>query len=129
MAGFSRYLSRKVLDHVFGTTEYTPPAHIYVALFTSSTVECTGTDYAREQCDVWDAASDVDNSVVKNTSIIDFGNAGAGGWGAVSHFALFDASSGTTNALTDVTALAATKTVNAGDPVTFAAGALQVTLD
>jgi hypothetical protein len=46
----------------------------------------------------------------------------------LTHFAILDADSGG-NLITDITALTANKTVGAGDPVTFAAGALDVTLD
>ena len=127
MAGFSRYLQREVLDHVFKVGAYTVPTNIYVALFTAA-AECSGTDYARELCNSWDAATDADPSVVDNTSIIDFGTAGSGGWGELTRFAIYDAITDG-NLLTDITALTAAKTVNAGDPVTFAAGALQVTLD
>jgi hypothetical protein len=108
---------------------YTAPTHIYVALLTDATTECTGTGYARVICDAWNAATDADPTVVDNTSIIDFGSAGGSNWGTISHFRLSDASSGTTNWLSDATALSTSKTINNGDPVTFPAGALDVTLD
>jgi len=129
MAGFSRYLQREILDHVMKVGAYTAPTHIYVALLTDATTECTGTGYARVICDAWDAATDADPAVVDNTSIIDFGSAGGADWGTISHFRLSDALSGATNWLTDATALTSPKVVNSGDPVTFPAGALDVTLD
>ena len=127
MAGFSRYLQRKLLDHVLKTGAYTPPTHIHVALFNAGPTECTGTAYAREQCDVWDAASDADPSVAANTGVIDFGN-GAADWGELTHFALYDDPTAG-NLLSDITALTAPKVINAGDPVSFPAGDLEVTLD
>jgi len=127
MAGFSRYASREILDHVFKVGAYTPATNLYVALYNAGPTECTGTGYAREICNAWDAATDADPSVVDNTNIIDFGN-GAADWGTLTHFAILDNSSGG-NLITDITALTASKAVGAGDPVTFAAGALQVTLD
>jgi hypothetical protein len=98
-----------------------------VALYNAGPTECAGTGYAREVCNAWDAATDADPSVVDNTNIIDFGT-GAADWGELTHFAILDNSSGG-NLITDITALTASKTVGAGDPVTFAAGALDITLD
>jgi len=129
MAGLSRYAQRELLDHLMKVGAYTAPTHIYVALFTDSSTECTGTDYAREICDSWDAATDADPCVVDNTGIIDFGTAGAGDWGTISHFRLSDAATGATNWLTDATELTTSKTINSGDPVTFPAGDLDITLD
>jgi hypothetical protein len=125
--GFSRYLQRELLDHVLKTGAYTQPANIYVALFNAGPTECTGTGYARELCNVWDPASDADPSVASNTGVIDFGN-GAADWGTLTHFALYDAITGG-NLLSEITALVAQKTINAGDPVSFPAGDLDVSLD
>jgi hypothetical protein len=111
---------------MFKVGSYTAPTNLYVALLTAS-AECSGTGYAREICNGWDAATDADPSVVDNTAIIDFGT-GAADWGTLTRFAIYDALTGG-NLITDITALTASKTVGAGDPVTFAAGALQVTLD
>jgi len=129
MAGFSRTIQRKVLDHVFKRTAYTAETNLYVALFTAS-AECSGTNYEREICNGWDAATDADPAVVKNTAVIDFGN-GAADWGELTRFAIYNhaTDAAAANLVTDITALTANKTVGAGDPVTFAAGALQVTLD
>jgi len=126
MAGFSRYYQRALLNHALKGTALTQPTHIYVALLTAS-AECAGTGYAREICDGWDAASDADPSVAANTAIIDFGT-GNTDWGELTRFALYDAATGG-NLLTDITALTASKTINTGDPVTYAAGALAVSLD
>jgi hypothetical protein len=126
MGGLSRYLQRKILDHAFKTTPFTAPTHIYVALLTAS-AECTGTGYAREICDVWTAASDADPSVVDNTGVIDFGTGNAD-WGTLTRFALYDDPTAG-NLLGDITSLTAPKTINTGDPVSFPAGDLDVTLD
>jgi len=126
MAGLSRYSQRALLNHLLKGTAYTQATHIYVALLTAS-AECAGTGYAREICDGWDAATDADPSVADNTAIIDFGT-GNTDWGTLTRFALYDASTGG-NLLVDITALTASKTINTGDPVTFAAGALTISLD
>ena len=127
MAGMSRYLQRAVLNHVNKGSAYTPPTHIYVALLTAS-AECAGTGYAREICDAWDAASDADPAVAANTGAIDFGTAGGADWGTLTRFALYDALTGG-NLLWDITALTDSKVINSGDPVSFAAGALTLSLD
>lgn len=127
MAGMSRYLQRAALDHVMKRTAYSQPTHIYVALFTAS-AECAGTGYARQVCDAWDAATDADPSEAKNTNQISFGNAGGSDWGTLTRFALYDGLTGG-NLLWDITALDASKAINSGDPVAFAAGTLKVTLD
>ena len=127
MAGFSRYAQRELLDHILKVGSYTAPTNIYVALFNAGPTECTGTAYARELCNGWDAATDADPSIADNTGIIDFGN-GAADWGTLTHFALYDNSVGG-NLLTDITALAANKVINDGDPVSFPAGDLDVSLD
>jgi hypothetical protein len=127
MAGFSRYLQRELLDHVLKTGAYTPPTNIYVALFNAGPVECTGTAYARELCNVWDPATDADPSEAPNTGIIDFGN-GAADWGELTHFGIYD-DIAAGNLLFDITALAAPKVINAGDPVSFPVGDLVPSLD
>jgi len=127
MAGFSRYLQRKVLDHVFKTATYTPPTNIYVALFNIGPVECTGTGYERKICNIWDAASDADPSVIQNTGAINFGT-GAVDWGSLTHFALYDNLTAG-NLLGDITLLTSPKTIGDGDPISFASGDLVVTLD
>lgn len=127
MAGFSRYAQRELLDHVLKVGAYTPATNLYVALYNAGPTECTGTDYAREICNAWDAATDADPSVCDNTNDVDFGT-GAADWGDLTHFAILDASTGG-NLITDIIALTATKTVGAGDSVKFAAGALTVSLD
>jgi hypothetical protein len=133
MAGFSRYLQQELLDHFLKTGAYTPPTHVYVALFTAAPsdtgggTECTGTGYVRVICDVWNAATAASPSVADNTGIIDFGSAGAGDWGTITHLGLFDALTGVN--LLGWVALTTPKTINNGDPVTFPAGALDVSLD
>jgi hypothetical protein len=126
MAGFSRYYQRALLNHALKGTALTQPTNIYVALLTAS-AECTGTGYAREICNGWSAASDADPSVSSNSAAIDFGT-GAADWGVLTRFALYDNSSGG-NLLVDITALTAQKTINAGDPVSFPIGDLDISLD
>lgn len=124
----SNYLEGKILDHVFGEASYTAPTW-YVALFTAdpgetgASGEVTGGDYAR----VLLGATTRTVSSVANDAAVEFAEASAG-WGIVTHFGLFDASSGATNFLAGGQ-LAAPKTVLTGDSVKFAIGSLTITLD
>lgn len=96
----SVYLSKKVLEHNLGVASYTPPATLYLALFTSSggletnvlgsQTEVSGNGYART------AVTGADFSVDavpegSNTSVIDFPTVSGGSWGTVSHMAVMDA--------------------------------------
>jgi hypothetical protein len=109
------------------------PSTWYIALATAvadaeagTFTECAGTGYARESIAVgtgtWDAAS---SGRGDNTGVIDFGTAGAGDWGTLTHAVFMDAAS-SGNAWI-VVALTTPKAINNGDPVTFPAGSLGVT--
>ena len=109
------------------------PGTWYVALATAvadaeagSFTECTGTGYAREAVAVgtgtWDAASGGRSG---NTGAIDFG-AGAVDWGTITHVVFMDASSGGNAWI--IRALASSQVIGAGNPVSFEADALGVTL-
>lgn len=133
MAGLSQYAQQELLDHILKTGAYTPPTNIYVALFTAPPsdtgggTEVVGGNYGRIVCNGWDAATAASPSLAHNTAAINFATPSAG-WGLVTHFALFDAISGGTNLL-GWGALGTPKTINSGDTVSFAAGALDVTMD
>jgi hypothetical protein len=75
MGGFSDYWENKILDHIFGKGNYTPPT-IYVGLSTtdptddgSGLTEPSGNGYTRVQtfASDWNAAS---NSTLDNSSDI-----------------------------------------------------------
>ena len=133
MAGLSRYLQRELLDHALKTGAYTPPTNISVALFTAAPsdtgggTEVSGLGYARVMHNAWAAASDASPSVASNTGAVEFPAPGVGGWGLVTHFALFD-DEGTPNLL-GWAALTVQKTINESDDVSFPAGNLEITLD
>lgn len=102
----------------------------YVALFTSAPTDSTGgtevsgTNYARvNSSGKWATPS---GGSVSNNAIIQFPTAGAGGWGDVVAFGIFNAASGGT--LLRYGSLA-TKTVASGDTPSFAANALTLTED
>lgn len=101
MAAKSIYLRNKILDLVFGRTSYTAPTTVYVGLFTtnpSDTIdsgqEATGINYSRvaviNNTTNWPAASE---GVKSNANEIEFPIVGAGGWGLITGYGIFDSSS------------------------------------
>lgn len=128
----TRYLLRKMQDHELKTATYTPPTHIYVALFTATPsksgggTEVSGTGYARQICDSWSASSDADVTDASNSALVDWGTAG-GAWGVATHFGLFDAL--TAGNLLRYGALETPRTIESGDPVTAPIGDLHMTLE
>jgi len=92
---FTNYLEEKVLEHVFDKTAYTSPTAVYLGLLSAaptdsaSGTELSGNGYARQECD-FDAYS---GGSVKNTNAETF-TASGGNWSTVTHFGVYDASSG-----------------------------------
>jgi hypothetical protein len=143
MSAFSDYLENKLGDHILRDTAYTKPTTIYVALLTAAPsdagggTEVSGGSYARVQCGpsltAWKGthgtttgASSGTGGVFSNAAGIAFPSPTAG-WGTVTHFGLYDAS--TAGNLLFQGALSSSQVVNNGDPApSFAAGALVVTL-
>lgn len=127
MAGnLSNYLENKVLDHILGTTSYTMPAGVYVALYTASPsdtgggTEVSGGSYARQSATFTSASS----GATSNTSNIDFNNMPACTVVAVG---IFDAS--TSGNLLVWGTLTANKSLDAGDILRIASGDLDITID
>lgn len=142
MSAMSDYLENKIVDHIFRTASFAKPSGLYVALFTAAPAdagggaEVSGGSYARVNLAPADAnwtatqggtsgASSGSSGHTDNASAITFPSPTAN-WGTVSHWGIFDASSG--GNLLFHGALATPKTVNNGDPAPkFNAGELDVT--
>jgi len=113
------YLANKLLDEICRNTNYVPPAVAYLALFTSATsdagggTEVTGGSYARQAVTFSAAAS----KATTNSVAVSFTAMPAA---TVTHAALMDASTSGNMLLHGP--LAASKTVGAGDTLTFAIG-------
>lgn len=139
---FSNYTAQAVLNALFGKTSafgaLASAPTIYVALSSTTPTE-TGTNvtepsggsYARvaTAASDWNAATSADPSVVDNANAIDFPTATAD-WltgSNLTHFALYDAASA--GNFLGFGALDTAKPVLNGDTASFAAGALDVTLD
>lgn len=122
----SNYLENKILDHSLGTTSYTMPAAVYVALYTVAPsdagggTEVTGGSYSRKTATFGAASS----GSATNTNNIDFtGMPGA----TVVAIGIFDAS--TSGNLLFHGTLNTSKTVDSGDTLRIAIGDLSITLD
>ncbi|WP_447983778.1 phage tail fiber protein [Nitrospira sp. Nam74] len=128
MAGFSDFLENKLLDHAFRNVSYTPPATVYVALFTAAPsdagggTEVTGGAYARRAITFGAAAA----GATSNSALITFPTPTAN-WGTVTHVALYDAL--TVGNQLAWGALTNSRVIITGDTVQINIGDLDLTLD
>lgn len=120
------YLEDAVLNAVLRNITFTSPATVYVGLFTadpgesgSQASEVAAGEYTRMAV-TFGAPS---GGTVANTGIITFPTA-VGSWGVITHGAILDAA--TLGNMLYTGALAASKTVDPGDTISFAIGALTV---
>lgn len=115
------YLEDKLRDHVLRHVAYTSPAAVYLRLFTTATsdagggTEVTGGSYTGQA--VTFQAGGAGSGAADNSAVVTFANMPAC---TVTHAAIFDAATGGNMLLH--AALPASKTVNAGDSLTFAIG-------
>lgn len=127
MAGKTDFLENKLLDHVLRNVSYTPPATVYVGVYTVAPTdagggtEVSGGAYARQSAAFSAAAS----GATSNSGQISFPVATAN-WGTVVAFGLFDASTAGNllywNTMTN-------KTIDTNDQLVIPAGDLDVTED
>ena len=127
MAGnLSNYLELKLLDHFLGTTTYTKPATVYLALYTvaptdsTSGTEVTGGSYARKVVTFNAAAS----GSTTNVANVDFTGMPTS---TVVAIAVCDAL--TTGNILVYGSLSANKTTVAGDTLRVSAGDLSISID
>ena len=135
----SNYLELAILDHIFGGTAFSVPATVYIGLHTANpgetgaTAEVAVGAYARKDVTNdntgWDAAAAVSGlGTTKNAAIIQFTDPSGANWGTITHFSIWDASSGG-NCLV-FGALNASVVVNDGDPgPRFNVNGLSITCD
>jgi hypothetical protein len=134
MAGSkSNYLENEVLDHVLGGGDYTRPATVYLALFTTAPtdagggVEVSGGSYARasvtNNATNFPAAVDGEKT---NGIDITFATATAS-WGTVVAFGIFDAS--VAGNLLYWGDLDSSRAIDTDDTAFFRAGSLVITED
>lgn len=134
MSAMSDYLEGKLLDHIFRTATFTKPTTLAVALFTAAPsdsgggTEVTGGSYARATLNPLDAnwsAPSSGNGATANIGAITFATPTAN-WGTVTHFGLFDATSG--GNLLIWGSLSPAAIINIGDTVSFQPGQLAFTV-
>jgi hypothetical protein len=127
MAGnLSNYLENKVLDHFLGTTAYTMPTTVYIALYTAAPndagggTEATGGSYAR-QVSTFSAAS---GGATSNATNVDFASMPAATIVAIGvHDAI------TSGNLLVWGTLSSNKALDAGDTLRIATGDLDISID
>ena len=136
---FANKLETDILDEVFGATDYTAVATIYVGLSTaapaddaSTIAEPSGNGYARvamiNNTAYWRPA--VDGAGTKqNSATLTFPEA-SGSWGTITHVALWNnvTSTGVVN-LMAWGALGTSKAVTTGDTPRFQTDSLTISLD
>lgn len=139
----SDYVENNAIDYIFRAQTWTIAANFHVGLSTAACsdssvgTEVTGGSYARvsvarslanwagTQSAGSTTASTGTGGQTSNNIAINFPTPSAG-WGTVTHFFISDAASGGNLILCQ--ALTTSKTINSGDTVSFAIGALTVTL-
>lgn len=135
MSALSDYLELKLLDHVLGTAAFTKPANVYLSLHTSDPGESgtggevSGGSYARvalvNNSTNFPPCATTGEPVKSNGSTISFPTATAS-WGTVTHWALYDASSGGNMLFHG--AFATSRVVSSGKTPKVASGALTISL-
>jgi hypothetical protein len=134
MGGKSDYLENAILDHILGGGDYTRPATVYIALFTTAPVdagtggtEVSGNNYSRASVTNnntnWPAASSGSKS---NGTTITFPTA-SGSWGTIVAFGIYDAS--TSGNLLYYGSLSTAQVIANGNTLSFSAGNLTITED
>jgi hypothetical protein len=146
MAALSDYLENKIIDWLLRGQAFTPPATVYVGLFTTNendanslAVEVSGGSYSRASIASalanWagtqgagtTVASSGATGTTSNNGVITF-PAPTANWGSITGIGVFDAS--TNGNLLFYASLTTGKTVNNADPApSFTAAALTFQLD
>lgn len=141
MSQMTDFLENKLVDFLFRQQAFIPSATLYISLHTANptdagSFETTGSGYARATVASsllnWKStqndslASTGNTGQTSNSAAITFGSPGVGGWGTVTHFAIWDAATGGNAYMYG--ALTITKTINQADTLSFAIGAITVTL-
>ena len=135
MAGFSTYYANKVIEHMFRGQAFTPPATVYVALFSADTGleanaptgELVGNGYSRKAVTLAEAASAATSNSVEILT-----DTATGDWLEAAYFAIVDHETNT-NWGTNVNVmgwnqLTTAKTAESGDVLRFLVGELDITI-
>lgn len=129
MSALSDHAENLLLNWLMTTGTATRPTSWYVALYTAAPsdagggTEVSGSGYTRQSVS-WDTATGT-GGTTDNSGAVSF-TASGGSFGTVTHIGIFDASTG--GNLLWHGALSASKTVNDGDTLQFAAGDIDLTI-
>ena len=143
MSALSDYLENKLVDHIFRGQTFSAPT-LYVGLLTAAPsdagggTEVSGSAYARVKAAAGASQALTDWKSTQNDNLASTGTGGqtsnsspvnfptpSATWGTVTHFGIYDASSG--GNLLVHGSLNVAKTINQDDVVSFPAGSLSVT--
>ena len=128
MTAFTNHAETLVLTWLFTASAATRPSSWFTSLHTADPTEVgnvgelSGNGYARQS-----TAFTISANEASNTGTLTFGPNTGSNWGTVSHVSVWDAVS-TGNCLA-YGALSSSVTINVGDSLTIAAGALDITLN
>ena len=142
MSAMSDYLENKLVDQLFRGQAFSFPSTLYVGLLTAAPsdagggTEVSGGSYARAS--ITPSLANFSGTQGAGTTLASSGTGGqtsnntaitfptpSANWGAVTHFGIYDASSG--GNLLFWGALSVAKTVNQSDVVSFPSASLAVT--
>lgn len=135
MGSLSDYAEAKILEHIVGKTSFTMPATVAIALFTVSPTDAGGgtevanaNAYARKTTagTDWNAAGT--DGTIENATTITF-TTPTGSWGTANSFALMDSATYGAGNMLAWSALTTPQAIGTGNTVSFAPGALVITLD
>lgn len=133
MGSFADYLENKLLDHVFGGSDYTRPATLYIGLSTT-TIADDGTNITEPSGNAYARVAVTNNATnfpsasggaKSNGTAITFPMA-TGDWGTVTDFFISDASS--SGNILCYAALDVSKTVSNRDVLSFDVGDMDINL-
>jgi hypothetical protein len=136
MANMTDYLERKLINHVLCNSAYTPPATVYIALFTADPTD-TGnlanevstagdTLYARQPV-AFKALTTETTGQTSNSAQVEFPEAGAS-WGTVTHIGLMDSDVAGAGNMLFHGALEKARQADVGTQLIFKVGQLTVML-
>ena len=135
MAGFSDAYEAGLLTQVFQGTAYRTPTSIHVELYTADPTDAdSGTQVSGTGYTAVTLTANTSNFVISTSGTakrvtvavdVDYGTAGAGGWGTVGWVGLRD----NAGVLVASGPLTTAKAIESGDPVKFNANTLTFDLD
>lgn len=130
MAALSDHAENLLLNFLMTSGTATRPTAWYIGLFTAAPndagggTEVSGNGYSRQAVS-WDTASGTGGTTSNSTA--ETFTASGGNWGTITHIGIFDASSAG-NLLWHGAISGSGKTINDGDSLEFAIGAIDLTI-